>query len=121
MPTLEVKSANWKAFCDKFLELHRGTLMTVRQVTPNGQSTEVVRDMPLTGIWLGADACSDHLYLRFQQQGQREITHEIIEPIHVKLREESEGKKGLQIDAESGSTLVLFSSGKVAELVEAVA
>jgi hypothetical protein len=45
--------------------------------------------------------------------------HEIIEPIHVKVREENEGQKALQIDAEDGSTLILFRSGKLNELLQA--
>jgi hypothetical protein len=36
------------------------------------------------------------------------------------VREEAQGKKGLQIDAESGSTLVSFSSGKMRELLEGI-
>jgi hypothetical protein len=121
MSTQEIKSTNWKVFCEKFLELHRGTLMTVRQLTLGGQYTDVVRDMPLTGAWLESADCNDHLFLRFQEQGGREITHDIIEPIHVKLRDESGGEKGLQIDAENGSTLVLFHSGKLKNLLDAVA
>jgi hypothetical protein len=121
MATQEIKSTNWKVFCEKFLELHRGTLMKVRQLTPSGQYTDIVEDFPLTGAWMESEGCNDHIFLRFQQQGEREITHEIIDPIHVKLREESGGQKGLQIDAENGSTLVLFHSGKLRNLLDAVA
>jgi hypothetical protein len=118
MATQEIKSTKWETFCQRFLDLHRGTLMTVMQINPSGRQVEVVRDMPLTDVSMRSNGCTDSIFLRFEQAGKREITHEIIDPIHVKLREEGEGRKGLQIDAENGSTLVLFRSGKWNELLE---
>jgi hypothetical protein len=117
MATQEISSTNWKKFCERFVTLHRGTAMTVLKVEPDGQSREVVREMPLTNAWMESGDCNDRIFFNFEQEGHRECIHEIVEPIHVKLREESQGKKGLQIDAESGSTLILFSSGKLQELL----
>ena len=117
MATQEISSTNWKTFCDRFVNLHRGTLMTVMKIEPSGQSHEVVRDIPLVKAWLESGECSDRIFFSFEQDGKRESIHEIVEPIHVKVREESQGKKGLQIDAENGSTLILFSSGKLPELL----
>jgi hypothetical protein len=117
MATQEISSTNWKAFCDRFVNLHRGTLMTVMKVEPSGQSHEVVRDMPLVNAWLESGQCNDRILFDFEQDGKRECIHEIIEPIHVKVREEGQGRKGLQIDAENGSTLILFRSGKLQELL----
>jgi hypothetical protein len=117
MATQEIGSTNWKKFCERFVGLHRGTSMTVLKIEPNGQNHEVVRDMPLANAWMESDQCNDRIFFNFEQGGRREYTHEIVEPIHVKLREEGHGKKGLQIDAENGSTLILFSSGKMEELL----
>lgn len=91
--------------------------MTLMKIEPSGQSHEVVRDMPLVKAWVESGECNDRIFLDFEQDGKREYIHEIIEPIHVKVREEAQGKKGLQIDAENGSTLVLLSSGKLDELL----
>ena len=121
MATQEISSTNWKQFCQRFVDLHRGTLMTVMKIEPSGQSHEVVREMSLTKAWIENGGCNDRMFFDFEQEGRREIVHEIVEPIHVKLREEAQGKKGLQIDAENGSTLVLFSSGKMRELLEGIA
>lgn len=118
MATQEISSTDWKEFCKRFVDLHRGTLMTVMKIDPSGQSHEVLRDRPLTKAWIESGKCNDRMFLDFEQDGKREHIHEIIEPIHVKLREEGQGKKGLQIDAENGSTLVLFSSGKLRELLD---
>jgi hypothetical protein len=117
MATQEISSTCWKTFCDRFVKLHRGALMTVMKIEPSGQSHEVVRDMPLVNAWMESGKCNDRIVFNFEQDGRRECTHEIIEPIHVKVREEGQGKKGLQIDAENGSTLILFSSGKLQELL----
>jgi hypothetical protein len=117
MATQEISSTNWKRFCERFIELHRGTLMTVMKIEPSGQSHEVIRDMPLRKAWMETGDCNDRIFFDFEQEGKRECIHEIVEPIHVKLREEGQGKKGLQIDAENGSTLILFSSGKFNELL----
>ena len=120
MATQEISSTDWKQFCERFVELHRGTLMTVTKIEPNGQSREILRDMPLSNVWMESGECNDRIFLNFEQDGKREHIHEIVEPIHVKLREEGQGKKGLQIDAENGSTLVLFSSGKLQELLDGI-
>jgi hypothetical protein len=121
MSTQEISSTNWKRFCERFVDLHRGTLMTVMKIEPSGSSHEVVRDMPLAKAWMESGNCNDRMFFDFEQQGKREVIHEIVEPIHVKLREEGQGRKGLQIDAEDGSTLVLFSSGRIRELLEGIA
>ena len=120
MATQEITSTDWTTFCKRFAELHRGTLMTVRKIEPSGQTVEIARDMPLSRVWTEGGECSDRIFFNFEQEGRREVIHEIIEPIHVKIREEGQGQKGLQIDAENGSTLILFSSGKLNELLEGI-
>lgn len=95
--------------------------MTLKHINPSGNTIEVVNRMPFTGVWMDKSECNDRIFLRFQEEGSREITHEIIEPIHVKLREEGKDhQKGVQIDAENGTTLLLFSSGKIQELLEGI-
>lgn len=118
MATQEISSTNWKQFCQRFVDLHRGALMTVMKIEPSGQSHEVLRDMPLVKSWFEQDECSDRIFFDFEQDGKRECIHEIVGPIHLKVREEGQGKKGLQIDAENGSTLILFSSGKIDQLLD---
>jgi hypothetical protein len=118
MPTQEIRDTDWKMFCAKFLELHRGQLMSIFQINAAGNQVEVVRDMPLQNIRYERDACNDHILITLFLEGKREVTHDIIEPIHVKLREENEGTKALQIDAENGSAILRFSSGKISELMK---
>ena len=90
--------------------------MTITKIGTDGQKVELARDMPLKKAWMEADACNDTLFLNFEQDGRREVMHQVTEPIHIKLREEGEGQKGLQIDAEDGTTILQFRSGKFEEL-----
>jgi hypothetical protein len=118
MPTQEIQSTDWATFCKRFEQLHNGQLMTIFQINTAGQRTEVARDMPLQSMKFGKGDCNDHMFITLFQEGKREITHEVVEPIHVKIREEGEGSKGLQIDGENGSTILRFSSGKIDQLLE---
>src|SRR5688572_28385559 len=117
MATQEITATDWQTFCNRFVDLHRGSLMTVRKIEPSGRNLEATREMPLTKAWMEAGVCSDPLFFNFEQDGRREVLHEIVEPIHMKVREEGDGQKGLQIDAEDGSTLILFRSGKLDQLL----
>lgn len=119
MPTQEIRSTDWKKFCERFQQLHKGTLMTMHVIEPTGYRRELAGGMPLQSIRFEASSgCSDRIFVTMFQEGQREITHEIIDPIHVKVREENAGSKAVQIDAENGSTLLTFSSGKIGDLLK---
>jgi len=120
MATAEIMSRDWQTFCQKFLELHRGSLVSITTIDRGGLKVEVAREMPLKNIWFEKGACNDSIFINLEQDRQREINHEVLEPIHIKLREENEGKKALQIDGENGSTLLLFHSGRINELMEAL-
>ena len=118
MPTQEIRATDWEAFCHKFEDLHRGQLMSIFQINQAGHQVEVARAKPLQDIRFTNDSCNDHILITLFLEGKREVTHDIVEPIHVKVREESEGTKALQIDAENGSTILRFSSGKMGELMQ---
>lgn len=120
MPTQEIRETDWTHFCQKFQDLHKGQLMSIYQINPAGNQVEIARDMPLQDIRYTRDACNDHIQLTLFLEGKREITHDVIEPIHLKLREESEGTKALQIDGENGSAILRFSSGKIQELLRGI-
>jgi len=121
MPTEEIQSTNWKEFCQRFQQLHQDTPMTIQVIDPGGNRRELVDGVPLQSIKFQQNSgCADTILITVFQEGKREITHEIIDPIHVKLRQEQEGPKALQIDAENGSTLLTFSSGKIEELLKGI-
>jgi hypothetical protein len=116
MATQEIESNDWKQFCERFTELHKGTAMRIEHVHGDGTSHEIARDLPLDRMFIDQnDACNDVITLDL---GGGRSRHVIVEPIHMKLRQQAVGPKKLQIDAESGTTIVSFASGKMKELLE---
>ena len=61
MPTQEIKSTDWQAFCKKFLDLHRGAIMSVVQIRPGGARIEAVRELPLRNVWFQQGDCNDSI------------------------------------------------------------
>ncbi|MGV3772801.1 MAG: DUF5335 family protein [Verrucomicrobiales bacterium] len=119
MATQEINSTNWDQFCNRFKELHQGQLITIEQINTMGAREQIAEKIPLQDIqFQKTTGCSDRMIVVAKEPGGREVQHIIIEPIHVKVRQEAEGSKGLQIDAETGSTLIRFSSGKLEELMQ---
>ena len=119
MAIQEIRSTDWEEFCGRFERLHRGDLMNLFHIHASGYKEEKVSGLPLQTMRFDPSGdCSNRIVVTMAQDGTREIQHEIIEPIHVKVREEQEGSKGLQIDAENGTTILTFSSGRLEELLE---
>lgn len=122
MATQEIRSTDWKEFCHRFERLHRGDLMTLIHIHTSGHKEEKIRNLPLQAMRFDPSGdCNNRICVTLAQEGTREIMHEILEPIHVKVREESGGSKGLQIDAENGTTILVFSSGRLDELLSGLA
>jgi hypothetical protein len=46
------------------------------------------------------------------------VQHRIVDPIHVRVKEESGAAKLLQIDAEAGSVEIRFSNGRVGAMLQ---
>ena len=114
MNNQEIRSEDWAAFCEKFTETNRGSLLSVESMGSDGVKNEIARDCPLDEmIFEKTDACSDFIHLNLGGTGERRINHQIIEPIRILLVKSKEGRKILQIEAESGTTLVSFHTGMI--------
>lgn len=113
MKNLAIHPNQWRAFCEAFTELNRGTLMSVDLHHFDNRRDEVVRDGVFQEMILNHDVCSDYLTLRFGQEGEMLTEHVVIEPIHIRIKQSEDGQKILQIEAENGITLVNFHSGRL--------
>lgn len=110
----EIPSSNWAEFFLRFNDLNRNSLITIEHKTLDGQVREIARQMPMEGIRFEKDACNDRIRIGVGSNlGQREIDHEIIEPIHVRLKGEPGGRKFIQVEAENGVTLITFQNGRI--------
>jgi hypothetical protein len=110
--TTEIKADDWRTFCERFTRLLQGSPVDVALVDRDGSSRNVFSAVPLKAMSFRADGpCNDIIELRLGQPEQTGDVHTVIEPIHMKIREPREGRKLLEIDAESGTTLVHFHCG----------
>jgi len=117
MRTQEVKSSDWPVFCNRFTEHQKDGLLNIEEITPEGKATTIANDVQLIEAKLVNEACNDVVRLTLRTEAGRELVHRITEPIHLKIRE-SNGRKILEIIAESGTTLLRFHSAKLPQMLE---
>jgi hypothetical protein len=119
MATQEIKETNWDLFCRRFEEAHRGTLITLEAVHHDGHTEPLARQAPLREFrFEKTKECSDVIRIELGETPERVTQHQIVEPIHVRVREENGAAKVLLIDAESGSVELRFSSGRIGAILK---
>jgi hypothetical protein len=111
--TIEIPQKSWKHFCEAMNSQH-DLLMDIR-VQGGGDTQLVAQAAPLHSITFDdtGDACNNSLAIEFSSNDQGPSRHEIIEPIRLILRKESDGDhyNFLEIPAEGGTTVVIFHPG----------
>ena len=100
MPTQEIKETDWQKFCQKFEEAHRGALITLEVADHSGATKLLAENEPLRSFKYEKDACNDLITLELGESPGRITQHQIVEPIHFRLREKEESRKELEIDAD---------------------
>jgi hypothetical protein len=119
MQTEEIESTHWAEFCTQFNDKFRGTLVSLGEIGPDGSENLLARDLPLRALtFQKGPGCSDTLSVRLGRESDREFEHEIIEPIHLKVRQNNNGAKSLEIRSESGNFGITFHSGQMGELLK---
>jgi hypothetical protein len=114
MATQEIRATNWDLFCRRFFEEHRGALMLLEVVYHEGHTELLARDLPLQEMRFEKTAsCSDIIHLKLG-----EAQHQIVDPIHLRLKESTGQPKVLLIDAETGSVELTFSSGRIGAILD---
>jgi hypothetical protein len=117
MKTQEIRTDQWKNFCDQFSQINQGSLVTLEMAEPDGTRTEIARNTPLQKITLDkSDPCNDVISISVGEPGKRCVTHLVVEPIHLKYKQTGERNKTLQMEAENGTTLLTFHSGRFPEV-----
>jgi hypothetical protein len=88
--------------------MERGQMVTIELVKLDGSRREAGRALALERIAFGPkDACNDAISI----DAADGFSHEILEPIHIKLKRNAEGGfNPVQIDAETGTTILHFRS-----------
>src|SRR5437016_4482630 len=98
MATQEIPSTDWRRFCQRFNDLEKNSLIGVEWINPHGSRQLLAEEQPLRSISFDRlDGCNDRIRITWGKPSEREIEHEVIGPIHVKIREEPSGEKFLEI------------------------
>ena len=114
--TEEINARHWKTFCERLTEMERGQMVTIEAIDPDGSRREVARAVPLENVTFKAkDACNDAIWIHASDG----FEHEILEPIHIKLKRNAEGGfNPVQIDGETGTTILHFRPALKPTVVE---
>jgi len=117
--TEEINAKDWKTFCERLTEMEHGQMVTIEVVEPNGSRREVARALPLDKVTLKPkDACNDAIWINTRDG----FAHEILEPIHIKLKRNAEGGfNPIQIDGETGTTILHFRPALKPTVVDGLA
>jgi hypothetical protein len=105
----EIRSASWNDFCQRISRQQQGGTLSIAVVEPDGRTLETVSDAIFESMILDTSgACNNVISVR--AVNEREIVHEIIDPIFILLRESngSGDYNPVEIEAENGKTLLTF-------------
>ena len=115
----EINSKDWREFCQRVDRQCQGAMISIELVEPDGLKTEITSDLTLEGMVFDTqDPCNDVILVRMRNG--REITYDIIDPIHIMLRE-SEGRNDfnpVQIEAENGTVFLTLHPAIHAQMLE---
>jgi hypothetical protein len=113
MRTEEIKETDWPKFCEKFEAAHRDAKISLEVIHHDGSTALIAKDEPLARFWFHkTQDCTDHIHIRAGG-----VEHRVIDPIHMRVREQSNNQKMLEIDAETGSVEMRFSSGRIGAIL----
>ena len=105
----EINSPDWPAFCRQLTKEHAGALVKLEVGGTDGTKSEIASNTAFESlVFEKTDACSDIIVLRLRNA--REIVHQIIEPIHIKLQSSGAADfNQIQFEAESGVTFLTMT------------
>lgn len=115
----EINNADWPAFCQLLTQQRAGATVKLEAIEPDNLKSELAANANFqSATFVKTDGCSDIITLRLR--AAREIVHEIIEPIQIRLH--PSGAPGdfnpVQIEAESGVIFLTFHPAIHAQMLE---
>jgi hypothetical protein len=115
----EIDSPDWPAFCERITRQLAGATATLEVTGRDGVKAGSGADAAFESmVFDKSGGCSDVIKLRLK--GGKEIIHEIIEPIHIRLHPSSGtgDYNPLLIEAESGLVSLTFHPAIHARMLE---
>lgn len=105
----EVRNSDWGIFCERLNQFEGGANVSIEWIARNGFRNEIARNVVFEEIQIGQrNECTDQISIRCRSQN--EVKHDVVEPIHVNLKE-TEGSGAfdtVMIEAEEGTTVMRF-------------
>ena len=90
-------------------------MVSIQTIQPGGPASTVVDNAPLRRVALDdkSDPCNTNLVIETGLPGERPVTHVIVEPIHIRLKNGKSDDRyhSVHIVAENGITVVEFHPG----------
>lgn len=107
----EIRTQDWDTFCRRINEFERGATVDILWIDRETKTERpVARAVEFEEMSFGRrDGCSDQITVRAGGERGVETRHEIIEPIHILLRESDGRFNGVAVEAEEGTTILTFS------------
>ncbi|HET7624729.1 MAG TPA: hypothetical protein VFM25_05640 [Verrucomicrobiae bacterium] len=106
----EVPARDWGAFCERVNQFEGGAVFSLETEDRNGAKQQLADKVPFDSMDFGKrDECNDRFAIRSRGNGRTK--YEVVEPIHVMLKESTECGAGFQsviIEAENGLTTLTF-------------
>jgi hypothetical protein len=105
----EINSSDWPVFCQRVSEQRAGAIVKLELFELNGVKARQIESATFQSmVFDGADGCNN--VITFRLRDGREIVHEILDPIQIRLNpsEASGDFNPLEIKAENGMTTVTF-------------
>jgi hypothetical protein len=115
----ELRSTSWSDFCQRVSRQQNGGTLNIEVVEPDGRTVETASGVIFDRMALDTSGgCSN--VISVQGTNEREVNHQIIEPIHILLRESSDrgDYNPVEIQAENGKTLLTFHPAIHEELLK---
>lgn len=118
----EINSHDWPAFCRLVTTQRAGAMVNLEVTGSDGLKTELAANAVLqTMVFNATDGCSDTIIVRVG--GTREVIHEIIEPIVIRLYPSGSSGDGhaIHIEAENGITILTLHPAIHPQMLEGLA
>jgi len=117
--THEINSSDWPVFCKRVSEQRAGAIVKLELFELNGVKARQIEGATFQSmVFDAAGACNN--VITFRLTNGREIVHEILDPIQIRLNASEAGGdfNPLEIKAENGMTTVTFHPAIHAQILE---
>src|SRR5437867_2758351 len=88
MRTMEIAEKNWERFFKQVQEICQGGMVTIDLEDAERTQKRLAENVPLQRIGLDSksDPCNTNVFIEAGLSGEKPLMHLVIEPIHIRLK-----------------------------------